>query len=89
MNKEDYKDLIEVADELDNMDGALINLTGFSHSEGEYRNVDKVYEVLQRNSKYFSNDDLDDRFFDIRTDKRKSIEERANMLMKDNSSYRK
>lgn len=82
MNKEDYIDLIEVTDILDKMDETLMKLTGFGHGEGEYKNLDLIYEVLQRNSKYFSDEDMDNRFFEIISDRKKRAEERAELLMR-------
>lgn len=81
MNKEDYISLIKVADTLDRMDETLIKLTGFGHCEGDFRDLDIVYEVLQRHSIYKSEEDLDNKFFVILTDREKRAEERADLLM--------
>lgn len=85
MDKRDYIDLIVVVDELENMDKAFQLLTGFGHSEGTYKDLDKVYDVLQRHSKYYNEEDehMNDVFFIILSDKSKSAEERANLLIKE------
>jgi hypothetical protein len=48
--------------------------------------LDKVYDVLQRHSKFFNeeDDDLSDEFFVIMSDKNKSVEERADLLIGNN-----
>ena len=83
MDRRDYIDIIKAADELDNMDEALKMLTGYGHEEGSFKDIDKIYDVLQRNSKYYNEDDdaMSEQFFDIVSDKSKSIEERADLLM--------
>ncbi len=89
MDKEDYMDLIIVCDELDQLDGVLQMLAGFGHQEGRFKHLDKVYDVLQRHSKYYdeNDDDLNDEFFVILLDKSRNVEERAELLMRDNELY--
>ena len=48
MDTKDFVDLISVCDELSKMDKALQLLTGFGHAEGMFKDLDKVYDVLQR-----------------------------------------
>ncbi len=86
MDKKDFVDLISVCDELSKMDKALQLLTGFGHAEGMFKDLDKVYDVLQRHSKFFNeeDDDLSDEFFVIMSDKNKSVEERADLLIGNN-----
>lgn len=91
MDKEDYMDLIIVCDELDQLDGVLQMLAGFGHQEGRFKDLDKVYDVLQRHSKYYdeNDDDLNDEFFHILSDKSKSLEERAELLMRNKTIHSK
>lgn len=85
MDKRDYIELIRVGDVLDRMDEALQILTGYGHEEGRIMDLDKVYDVLQRNSKYSNEDDdhISEQFFAIVSDKSRSVEERAGLLMRE------
>ena len=86
MDTKDFVDLISVCDELSKMDKALQLLTGFGHAEGMFKDLDKVYDVLQRHSKFYDEEDDDIRaeFFIIISDKSKSAEERADLLLGNN-----
>ena len=84
MEKRDMELLIEVEDELDNMDKALEQLAGHGHASGEFIRLDNVFDVIQNNShECFSKESEESMqaFFDIMQDRKKTPEERADILL--------
>lgn len=84
MTRKDYLDLLEVSDGLEELDDELKILSGVGHGSGKLLKLDKVYDVLLRHSrrKYRKNEDGEALFYRIVCDRSKTIEDRADLLMK-------
>lgn len=83
MNQRDMALLIEVEDELDKMDQALEQLAGHGHASGNFVKLDNVYDVIQHNAhpSYMSSDEADEIFYHTVTDREKTPQERAEILL--------
>ena len=83
MNQRDMALLIEVEDEPDKMDQALEQLAGHGHASGNFVKLDNVYDVIQHNAhpSYMSSDEADEIFYHTVTDREKTPQERAEILL--------
>lgn len=84
MEKRDMILLIEVEDELSRMDKVLEKLAGLGHASGDFVKLDNVYHVIRHNSHSYyltESEDIEELFFSILTDKNKSVDLRAEILL--------
>ena len=84
MTKKDYIDLIMVAEDIEKLDKTLQYLTDYTHSQSNFANLDKIYNVIKNNSNVYyhqENDLVEELFFRIIEDTDKSFEERADILL--------
>ena len=84
MNKRDMALLIETEDALADMDQVLEQLTGYGHADGDFVNLDNVFNVIQNNShKYYADNSAEmmQLFMGILMDRDKTAMERADILI--------
>ena len=88
MDRQDMLYLIGMADALENLDDELRYLSGASHGEGQLQEFDNVYELLLKYShEYYRSENTEELFFRIIEDRKKSREERADILMNGTIRY--
>ncbi len=84
MEKKDMASLIEVEDALADMDQVLVQFTGQGHANGEFVELDNVFNVIYRNSHPFyseSSEEKQELFFYILMNRNWTAEQRAEILM--------
>lgn len=88
MDKQDFLYAIGIADEIEMLDEKLRYLTGANHCEGQLKDFDNVYKLLLKYShEYYRSDNTEELFFRIIEDRRKTREERADILMNGTVRY--
>ncbi|MDE6626603.1 MAG: hypothetical protein K2K56_09570 [Lachnospiraceae bacterium] len=88
MTQQDMILLVKAQEDILKMDILLKRLTGLGHSNGEFINLDNIFEVIRNNvhcsyhSKYNKTDcELDDKIYDIITKKNMTAEQKAAILL--------
>ena len=88
MDREDIILMIEAADSLEDFDEVLRVLSGSGHGGGRLYGLDNVYELLLKYShEYYRDENAQELFFRIIEDRKKSPEERADILMNGTVRY--
>ena len=83
LSAEDMTRLIETEDEINQMDKIFEQLVGHGHASGDFIKLDNVYDVIQHNAHpaYSGSEEADQKFIEILYDRKRTPDERAEILL--------